>query len=750
MKRTTAGILAVILAGLAAALASAAPASAGLIRPAGRAAWSARVQAAPVVARHVIVIGIPGLTWNDVSNTPAMRRLAAAGSVGSLAVTTISKVTCPADAWLTLNSGTRAAADPVAAPACPPIPPVTRLHAPAGRPGTPRPPSALLPEMPSYVVRNAQTGYNPAWGTLARAPGTAGGSGGCAAGFGTGASLALADRAGRIAHYSPSIPQASQLPSVLSQCRLTVFGLGALSQDGFARSRDLEVENWLVGDITRAAPGGSIIMLAGLGDDGTAQLRAIIVAGPGYRHGLLTSSATRQPGIVTITDLTPSVLTWLGAPVPAALTGAPVTAGSRGPLAGVIKTMIGQETADQVYKSIVGWFFLYYGIAEAVVFLAIALLLRGTGASRVRRRVAWYTAAGAFGAAVPAGTFLAGLLPWAQWPHPALWLYGIGLAWAAVIAVPAAAGPWRRNPFGPPGFVCAVTLAVIGIDVMTGSRLQLGAPFGLSVVEAGRFYGIGNNALGVYATAGMFTAAWAAAAVLARAGSGTAAARRRAAAAAGAVAAAAVVVSGWPGFGAKVGGTIAMVPAFCLLVAAAGGVRITPRRAVVIAASGVVVVAAFAVLNYLGIGPLSHQGDFVRQLIAGNAGGTLNRKISSNLRSVTLTWYTLIPPVVALGAGLLLAWPGRLRQRTFVIAIGRCPLVRTTLVAVWLVAVLSWFLEDSGVSVVAAALPVALPLGILLSIRTANQPDLAVADDTGRRPGPAPRAGAVGPQSTAG
>ena len=50
---------------------------------------------------------------------------------------------------------------------------------------------------------------------------------------------------------------------------------------------------------------------------------------------------------------------------------------------------------------------------------------------------------------------------------------------------------------GPPGVVAAVTVAVIGLDVMTGSRLQLGTPFGLSALAAGRFYGVGNNALGV-------------------------------------------------------------------------------------------------------------------------------------------------------------------------------------------------------------------------------------------------------------
>ena len=33
---------------------------------------------------------------------------------------------------------------------------------------------------------------------------------------------------------------------------------------------------------------------------------------------------------------------------------------------------------------------------------------------------------------------------------------------------------------------------------MTGSRLQLEAPFGLSLLVSGRYYGIGNDVLGVY------------------------------------------------------------------------------------------------------------------------------------------------------------------------------------------------------------------------------------------------------------
>ncbi len=390
--------------------------------------------------------------------------------------------------------------------------------------------------------------------------------------------------------------------------------------------------------------------------------------------------------------------------------------------------MIGQDTANQVYRSIVGWFFLYYGVALAVVFALIAVTLRGPRDRTARRRVAWYTAAGVFGAALPAGTFLAGLVPWGQFAHPALWLYGLGFAWAALIAAAALAGPWRRQPFGPPGFAAAVTVAVIGVDVMTGSRLQLGAPFGLSLVEAGRFYGVGNNALGVYAVAGMLAAGWAAAAVLrGRLGERLAAAgkdpRRAAAAAAGAVALATIIASGWPGFGAKVGGTIAMVPAYLVLLAAVGGVVITPRRWLVIAVSGIALVAVFAVLDYAipAIGP-SHLGGFVGQVLHGGAGGTLRRKVDSNLRSLTETWYTPVVPVVALVTGLMLAWPARLRLRTFETAAMREPLLRPVLGAVWLAVVLGWLADDSGVSLAAAALPVALPLAIVLVARVADSP----------------------------
>ncbi|HEX3310511.1 MAG TPA: hypothetical protein VHS32_30010, partial [Streptosporangiaceae bacterium] len=55
-------------------------------------------------AQHVVVVGLSGLRWSDVSatKTPTLWRLAGQGSVGNLVDYAVLPLTCPADAWLTL------------------------------------------------------------------------------------------------------------------------------------------------------------------------------------------------------------------------------------------------------------------------------------------------------------------------------------------------------------------------------------------------------------------------------------------------------------------------------------------------------------------------------------------------------------------------------------------------------------------------------------------------------------------------
>jgi hypothetical protein len=681
----------------------------------GTALAAAPAATARAASHRVVIVGIAGLRWSDVSEagTPALWRLASEGSVGSLVVSGVTTLSCPADGWLTLNAGARVAAPRTAAGSCEPLPAVIPQAAVVQ--GSPA--AAQVPRMPSLVSYNAQLPlhYDPHWGLLS----TAASPGQCATGAGPGAALALASTTGQVSSY---LPAAGLTRQDLARCALTVVDLGALPSAAGAseaagpmsaasghRAGQVRAADHEIGRISADLPPGTILVVAGPADDSTSHVRLIIVSGPGYRAGLIAAASTRQPGMTTMTDLTPTVLNWRARATPSGVVGSQVTRASRTSLAAAIRGLIGQDAAAQVYKSTMPRFFLIVGFGYTAVFILIGVLPWGRGSGRQRRRRAIARVVGICAASVPAGTFLASLVPWWLLGHPALLLYAMAAGWAAVIAAIALSGPWRRDPLGPPGVVGAVTVGVIALDVMTGSRLQMGTPFGLSVLTAGRYYGIGNNAIGIYGASGILCAAWVGAAAL-RQGS-----RRRAVTAAAAVTLFAVVAAGWPGFGAKVGGTIAMVPGFLLLLAALAGAAINARRAAIVAVSGLALVTAFALVNYFA--PATGQSDiggFVGQVLHGGAGDILQRKVGSNIGSLTVSMWSLVIPVVVVAAGLALAWPARFHAGVLVRAYQSLPLARTVFGVIWLVGVLGWFVEDSGVTVPAAELPMVLPLAVAI------------------------------------
>ena len=721
------------LAAGAAILALAAPAAAsssgasrgatvnvGASRPAGT-SRTAAVSAPP--AGHVIVVGIGGLRWSDVSPTvtPALWRLAGEGSAGSLVVSGIHPRACPADGWLTLNAGARAAVPHAATGPCPVAPAVT-VQPSRGHPGAPLP--ARIPRMPGLVSYNAQFHYNPQWGLLAAAPGPPG-PGRCATAVGPGAALALAGPDGRVASYLPSV--AALTAATLARCPLTVVDLGNLPAapgpaGQSARAAAAGAADRQLGRIMAGLPAGSTLVVAAPGDGPEPHLRAIVVSGPRYSGGLLTAASTRQPGMVLLTDLTPTVLGWLGTPVPAAVVGSPLRAvhraGPAGPvgLAAALRTLAAQDAAAQVYRDTVTPFYQLVGFGYPALFALIALIgwagTRTRWAKEPRHRARFRDvarAAAAWAASLPAGTFLASLVPWWTLGHPALVLYALAAAWAAAVAAVALAGPWRRDPLGPPGVIAAVTLGVIGLGLMTGSRLMLETPFGLNVLEAGRFYGLGNNAVVIYGASGILCAAWLGGALLRRGE------RRRALLVVAAVTAFTVIVAAWPGFGAKVGGTIAMLPGLLVLFAAAAGKPVTWWRAALIGVSGLALVTVFALVNYfVPVTGHSDIGGFVGQLLHGGADATVQRKIGSNLGSLTANPFNLVIPVVVAGLGAIVAWPTRLRCPLLARAYRQIPLLKPALAAVWLTAALGWFAEDSGVTVPAAALPFVLPLMVVI------------------------------------
>ena len=659
----------------------------GVLGPGTQARAAVASPPGTALARHVVVVGISGLTWNNV--TPAdgeLWRLAAAGSVGSLVDYAQEPLACPADGWLTLNSAARAQGPRP----CASLPAVTR----SGK-------GAEIMAMPQIVRDNQRFHESPAWGLL-------GTLASCTTAVGPGAALALASPSGAVNSYVPSTAGLS--PSVLARCPLTVVDLGQIQAAERGRVSALDAQ---LAQIAAELPPSTLLLVTapgaaagtGLGQAqaGPPHLMSVLVSGPGFAHGLLDSAATRRPGIVTLTDLTPTVAAWLGHPVPAGTAGSQITRGERGDLGPTITSLTARDTAEQVWIATHGWFFIGYAIADALAFGLPALLFWGAAAERRRRRAQCWRTAGVAAAAVPLGSYLANLAPWWYWTHPAWWLYGMAIGWTLVVAAAALAGPWRRDALGPFGAIAAATLLLLAVDVMAGSRLQQAAPFGLSLLVSGRFYGIGNNALGVYCVAALVAAAWLACVV----------GKRRPVLVVGAVGLLAVVASGWPGFGAKVGGTIALVPCLLLLAAWLAGVRLSVRWAVPVLASGLVVFLAFALASYFLPGDgVSDIGTFAGNLLHGRAGDLLERKASANVGSLTLNVFSWLIPVAAVLAAAALLRPAALRLRTLALAFAAVPLVRVLAWLTWLVLVIGWFADDSGVIVPAAALPFVVPLTI--------------------------------------
>ena len=721
MSTRPAAIWSVILACLFAVLSLAVATPAGASPPAN----TARAAETPK-AQHVVVVGLSGLRWSDVSatRTPELWRLAGQGSVGNLVDYAVLPLTCPADGWLTLNAGARAQSDHTNA-ACGAFPAVRPDGAGASVPG--------LPALETY---NHRFHNNPGWGLLS------GQTPGCATAAGPGAALALADRAGHVASYLPAPGRVTA--AVLARCPLTVVDLGTLGYT--ERARQLATADARLATIAAALPADTTLLVTAPGAPSKPpHLQLALADGPGYSSGLLRAVSTRQPGLIVLTDLTPTVLGWLGASVPPQTVGAHLTRGDRGSLAATVQALTGRDTAEQVWRDTHDEFFWAYSLADAAVLAAIGLASWGAAPEQRRRRARGWRVAGVFAVAVPAGTFLANLAPWSTTAHPAAWLYGVSVALALVIAVAALLGCRHRGPLAPLGVICLFTVAVLGIDVMTGSGLQLETPFGLSVLEAGRFYGIGNEALGIYGLSGLFGAAWLALVLLRRparlaasgggarlaASGGGSPSRRPAVLAVAAVGVFAVFASGWPGFGGKVGGTIAMVPCFLLLGMVVGGVRLNWRRVLLVAVSGLALFAVFALISYL-VPATGHSdiGVFAGNTLHGRSGGLLLRKINSNLGSLSVNVFSPLIPIVVIVTGLMLWRPDWFRLTTMPAAFAAEPLLRPVLGVLWLMPALGWLANDSGVIVAAAVLPFALPLAIAILAAAAYPPDQARYGDT--------------------
>ncbi len=248
---------------------------------------------------------------------------------------------------------------------------------------------------------------------------------------------------------------------------------------------------------------------------------------------------------------------------------------------------------------------------------------------------------------------------------------------------------------------------MLGVDVLVGSHLQHSSLLGLSPLVAGRFYGFGNIAFAIFVTACLVLAAALAQWVLDRGGSQLAAT-----AVVGVIGAAAVVLDGAPFAGADFGGVIATVCGFAMLGLIVSGTRHSWRQLVLVALGAVVVVTAIAFLDWLRPATArTHLGDFVQQVIDGEAWEIVYRKARNSLRTLAGR-----PPygwLVPLSYAVIIAMvrrPERMRVPGLVDAFASWPLLRPLIWTGLVTGVVGFAVNDSGVIVPALMLTIGIPL----------------------------------------
>ncbi|WP_259403759.1 hypothetical protein [Microbispora sp. H10949] len=752
--RTVRVLLAALLTLLVAALivpASSGPASAGTT-PAG---GTLPVAGAAPTGR-VVVIGVPGLRWADLDpeRTPTLWALADRGSTASLSTRAVPPeglpVTCPAAGWLTVSAGQRAASP---GPGCGAIPaPV------AAGDGT-----ASVPGWPALVAAQQSSPFKARLGLLSDAVTAAGGK---VAAIGPGAALAAADGSGRVAAYAatpaalpdlapyalvvaeageitrawtggreasppatrstPSTTQATPpaAPSTTQPARSTAsapestaFPTQAASStttaerepadlDGEARREAVSAADRTVGEVLSKVPQGATVLVAGISDSGSvAHLHVAIASGGPYGRGWLTAASTRQRALVTITDITATVTHLLGIPTPEGVVGRAWSGGGAAPPAAeAARGLADADLASQVLREVREPFFIALVSAQLLFYALAAIVVR-----RHRRMLTATRVVATVSAALPVSIFLAQLVPWWSLRHPMPALLGTIVAFAALVAGLAYAGPWRGRVLGPPAVVAGVSSLALLADVVTGSRLQVNAVAGYEPVTGGRFYGFGNMAFAVYSTGTILLLAAVAHALRRRPG--------LAVAVCVAYGLLAIAGDGWPTWGADFGGVPSFVLGVAVCVLMTAGRRVSVLRLGVIGLAGAALISLIAVADWLRpADQRTHLGAFVQQIIGGDGGSVVGRKLGAMLHTLGNLPLTLLSVVALAFLFLVLARPSRWGAAALSLAYAQAPELRAGLIGALTAAFAGFLINDSGIAIPAMALTVAVPLALAASV----------------------------------
>lgn len=539
--------------------------------------------ALPASARPgpLLVILLPGTSLRDwqAANAPHLHQLMATGALAVMNTRTARMPgeqtrETPESALLTLGAGARAAGSTGASQFSQPHAPAPGLGVNAGqlyerRMGLPPANALVNSNWPQTLRDNRARDYDIRLGNLTDTLMAAGVT--AQAGGGHCADLLAVSGSGTV------LPAAT-FRIQPSECLIWDAGSNLSDVDSLLASASAMV----------TAQHGRLLIFSPFPSDQDFEhgrrLSPVLEWGEGVSAGLLNSPSTRRPGLVTNTDFAPTVAAYFG---PKEMAPRPFgQAWAVQPATDALKHTSVLE--EQAYRQADGMQILPY--------LAVGLAL-------------W----------ILSGTLmtLKGKMP-SVWPlvPPALLL---ALLFSATALMTGAmflffllfsiAPRQRLSEGGPLLALLFLTAALIPLDALTGSHLMQGGLLGYSAIEGARYYGIGNEAMGVLVgsllvlTGGLWQRGQSWRVTLSVLLGGTA------------------LLLGSSGAGAKAGGLLVSMLAFGTLLFCLWGGKWSLKVIVslLLLAGGVMALAAIADA-FLPAGGHSHMGEAVQRIRMGGFG----------------------------------------------------------------------------------------------------------------------------------
>lgn len=371
------------------------------------------------------------------------------------------------------------------------------------------------------------------------------------------------------------------------------------------------------------------------------KLTPIVISGPGFHGGTLTSGSTRRAGLVTISDFASTVLSFYGVQPPREIVGRTIKRVEMGqvvPRLLALNTRAAAQSTQMVGMR--GGSVVQSGI---VLLVTLALLV---GVPGVWRSIARWA------------VVVIAALPLLMLCLPLLHIGSLPSAVAVLILLLAATITICRIVFRSPErafvWLCAATFAGLVLDLVRGTPLMSASMAGYGFAEGARYYGIGNELMGTMLGAAIVGIG------MALAGSQLGARLRGALA--WLVCGTAFVAVGAPSLGANTGGAMAAFPGIAAILATRRGWKITLRGAVFVLIAMALMIAGLLAFDAMrGREAESHMGQAAGLVKGGHVMALVaifQRKLALNFMLLsTSLWSRLL--FLSLAGSAALYWWGK-------------------------------------------------------------------------------------------